>query len=152
MMGTHQCDNCQQTWTEEQIIHEIRDLRERVEPNGVMPSGECPECGALCYLEQVDPLAVDSHGDRVYVGEETTEMEADMEPETVTCSVDENGRAIGFEYDGEIESFGTGLEGEEVTLDDGRSGTVSKVYGHIQTGNPGSGTSNYVAVEVTVDE
>jgi len=30
-------------------MDEIHDIWERVEPGEVMPSGECPDCGALCY-------------------------------------------------------------------------------------------------------
>jgi hypothetical protein len=44
------CDNCGREW-KRQMLHEIEHLLSRVDPGGVMPSGECPdpECGALCY-------------------------------------------------------------------------------------------------------
>ena len=45
---THVCDNCQKTWEDEELA-EIHDPVERIDPGGVVPSGECPECGALCY-------------------------------------------------------------------------------------------------------
>ena len=74
---------------------------------------------------------------------------------TIIRNVDEQGRMSGFtpaDDDLEVGQFGDGLDGEEVTLDDGRTGTVTKVYGHIQTGPQGSGTSNYVGVEIELDE
>jgi hypothetical protein len=46
--SSHECDNCGGTW-EEDDLHPIKDYFERVEPGGTVPSGECPECGALCY-------------------------------------------------------------------------------------------------------
>lgn len=45
---THECDNCSALW-EEGDLKPAADLSERVDPGGVMPSGECPDCGALCY-------------------------------------------------------------------------------------------------------
>ena len=46
------CDNC--GWEGEPLfgLEEIVDLVERIDPGGVVPSGECPECDALCYPEQ----------------------------------------------------------------------------------------------------
>src|SRR5438105_3047739 len=44
----HQCDNCGGQW-EDSDLHEIRDFFQRVVGGGVVPSGECPECGCLCY-------------------------------------------------------------------------------------------------------
>lgn len=44
----HECDNCGECWTENNL-HEIDDYFQRVESGGVVPSGQCRECGALCY-------------------------------------------------------------------------------------------------------
>jgi hypothetical protein len=44
----HVCDNCERTWDDDEL-QQICDMWERVEPGGIMPSGQCPECGALCY-------------------------------------------------------------------------------------------------------
>jgi len=44
----YQCDNCSKVWTFEQL-HSISDLSERVEAGGIVPAGECPECGCLSY-------------------------------------------------------------------------------------------------------
>src|SRR5437764_868308 len=44
------CDNCDSVWSEDEL-DKIRDLGQRVQPGGVMPSGDCPDCGALCYLD-----------------------------------------------------------------------------------------------------
>ena len=46
----HLCDNCGKTFVEKKL-KEIKDLLQRVEPGRIVPSGECPECGALCYPE-----------------------------------------------------------------------------------------------------
>lgn len=45
----HRCDNCGKLHSDETIILPIKDLHQRVEPGGVMPSGECADCGCLCY-------------------------------------------------------------------------------------------------------
>jgi hypothetical protein len=45
----HRCDNCKQHFAEEDLINPIPDLQERLEPGSIVPSGECPLCGALCY-------------------------------------------------------------------------------------------------------
>ncbi len=52
--GKHRCDNCSATHLAGRL-KDIDRLGERVEPGGTMPSGECPNCGALCY--PVDKLA-----------------------------------------------------------------------------------------------
>ena len=43
------CANCSRTFTEEEDLAEISDLWGRVLPGDTMPSGECRQCGALCY-------------------------------------------------------------------------------------------------------
>ena len=68
-----------------------------------------------------------------------------------TIAVDEQGRscivAVNGDEEAEVGSYGAGLEAEdEVELQDGSVWAVDKVSSHIQTGNPGSGASNYVAV------
>lgn len=47
----HRCDNCETLWVEDELRLPIPDLEQRVDPGGVMPSGECKgeDCGALCY-------------------------------------------------------------------------------------------------------
>lgn len=51
------CENCGD-WTgnPEDVggLAGVRDLLQRVEPGEPMPACECPECGALCHLEQDD--------------------------------------------------------------------------------------------------
>jgi hypothetical protein len=44
----HECDNCGETWNEGDL-QPIKHYFQRVEPGGIVPSGECPECGCLCY-------------------------------------------------------------------------------------------------------
>lgn len=43
-----ECDNCGRLHTED-TVKEAKDLSMRTEPGGIIPSGECTECGALCY-------------------------------------------------------------------------------------------------------
>lgn len=46
-----ECDNC--LWTgHTDELRPIQDLAERVTPGGIVPAGECPECGALAYLSE----------------------------------------------------------------------------------------------------
>ena len=46
--GRHQCDNCE--WEgQAEALRPIRSLESRLDPGGIVPSGECPYCGALAY-------------------------------------------------------------------------------------------------------
>ena len=47
------CQNCGKRWRESEL-REIQDIHQRVNPGEPMPSGECPECGALC--QQLDAI------------------------------------------------------------------------------------------------
>jgi len=42
------CYNCCKIWLDADLSV-ARDLHERTEPGGTIPSGECPKCGALTY-------------------------------------------------------------------------------------------------------
>lgn len=44
----HRCDNCCKVHSDETLV-DAKDLSMRTEPGGVIPSGECSDCGALCY-------------------------------------------------------------------------------------------------------
>ena len=44
----HVCQNCDARWTENDLLP-ICDLEDRVFPGEIMPSGECPDCGAVCH-------------------------------------------------------------------------------------------------------
>jgi hypothetical protein len=44
----HKCDNCGKRF-EERELKEIEHLSMRVSPGGPTPSGECRECGSLCF-------------------------------------------------------------------------------------------------------
>lgn len=45
---THVCDNCGKVHTEDEL-NEVKDYFARVDPGGTVPSGECADCGCLCY-------------------------------------------------------------------------------------------------------
>lgn len=42
-----QCQNCRKLWHDVEL-NSIKDLDQRVSPGEPVPSGECPDCGALC--------------------------------------------------------------------------------------------------------
>lgn len=44
----HICDNCGKKWDLGELAY-AQNLHLRVDPGGVMPSGECRNCEALCY-------------------------------------------------------------------------------------------------------
>lgn len=43
------CQNCDLVWADSILINPIPDLSMRVAPGEIMPSGECPACGAVCH-------------------------------------------------------------------------------------------------------
>lgn len=51
--GEHYCDNCCKTWTAGEL-EDIQDIYERVEAGATIPSGDCPECGSLCYPLEIE--------------------------------------------------------------------------------------------------
>ena len=60
------CQDCGKTWTDEQLNEITHGIWERVAPGEPMPSGECPECGALC---QPVPTTPDWHSITFVAGE-----------------------------------------------------------------------------------
>lgn len=52
------CDDCGKVWSEDVVksLAEIDRLWDRIDPGGVVPAGECPECGALCYEDRVESV------------------------------------------------------------------------------------------------
>lgn len=56
--AVNHCDNCNWTGPDEELnveFPDIPDLMERIEPGGVVPSGECPACECLCYPVEDKP-------------------------------------------------------------------------------------------------
>jgi hypothetical protein len=43
-----ECQNCGCVWPD-YFLNEVEDLSMRVGPGEIMPSGECPACGAVCH-------------------------------------------------------------------------------------------------------
>lgn len=61
MEDKSKCGNCGKVWDDSQLA-EIRHLWERVSPGEPFPSGECPECGALCQpVSEAEIEASDAH-------------------------------------------------------------------------------------------
>ena len=57
----HICDQCQKKFLFITPLCEVRDLHQRVCPGyGVVPSGQCPQCGALVY-PVLRPVEMDYH-------------------------------------------------------------------------------------------
>lgn len=52
----HICDDCGIKWAKHHLA-KARDLAQRVDAGGPVPSGECPACGALCYPEATEGKA-----------------------------------------------------------------------------------------------
>lgn len=50
----HRCDNCNKVFAKVELA-EAKHLAMRTDPGGVVPSGECPDCKALCYPLEKDP-------------------------------------------------------------------------------------------------
>jgi hypothetical protein len=51
-MDLHICDNCESLFGTDDLMNifpGIPSLSERLDPGGTVPSGECPDCGALVY-------------------------------------------------------------------------------------------------------
>lgn len=51
------CDNCGWEGPEDKLgceLINVHRLWDRIDPGGVVPVGECPECGALAYYESED--------------------------------------------------------------------------------------------------
>jgi len=46
--GCHKCQNCDGIYTADEL-KDIKDLEQRISPGEIVPSGECPDCGALCH-------------------------------------------------------------------------------------------------------
>lgn len=44
----HRCDNCNLVHAGE-MLWPIENLPQRIEPGGIVPSGQCSKCRALCY-------------------------------------------------------------------------------------------------------
>lgn len=76
-MSKHKCDNCSKVFEDDQIreLWDTPDLHERLDPGGEVPSGECKECGALCYIikSQEERLAR-IHIANSYAGDVTGEL------------------------------------------------------------------------------
>ena len=49
--SVHACASCGQTYPPEQPLQPIEHFWQRVEAGDVVPSGQCPDCGGLCYLK-----------------------------------------------------------------------------------------------------
>lgn len=51
LCGQSECGDCSEVWPDTDIkpLIDIHHLWERISPGEIVPSGECPDCGALCH-------------------------------------------------------------------------------------------------------
>lgn len=57
-MKMSKCDNCNwigQDAELKNVFPNIPNLMDRIEQGGIVPNGECPKCGALCYQHNSEP-------------------------------------------------------------------------------------------------
>jgi hypothetical protein len=54
VLDLHRCDNCGKVHLDEKL-QDVRHAAQRVDPGCPAPSGQCPDCGALCYPLELDP-------------------------------------------------------------------------------------------------
>jgi len=55
----HACNNCGKVWKAKDLTYvfpDIPSLSQRIEPGDECPSGECPACGALTYVDREDAV------------------------------------------------------------------------------------------------
>lgn len=45
----YRCNNCDFQTDEHEAFPDVENLRQRLEPGDIMPSGQCPECGAFVH-------------------------------------------------------------------------------------------------------
>ena len=53
----HVCENCGRKWSDGDLSvrwPNIPDLHERLDPGGTVPSGECPDCGAIHKVKEAE--------------------------------------------------------------------------------------------------
>ena len=57
-MDIHKCEDCgkRANWHGIKPLLQIKFLASRLEPGNVVPSGECHDCGAFTYMDEVEPL------------------------------------------------------------------------------------------------
>jgi hypothetical protein len=48
-LKTNICQNCRKPFADHDLDEITHGIWERVSPGEIMPSGECPNCGALCH-------------------------------------------------------------------------------------------------------
>lgn len=57
MVRMAECDNCERVFPVEKL-DAYKDFWSRVEIGNEIPAGDCPECGAFCYLKDTIKLSL----------------------------------------------------------------------------------------------
>ncbi len=70
----YKCDNCGKTQYSINSLSKIADFSLRTEPGNEIPAGECPECGALCYIVKSVDYLREAAPDLLEVCEEMLEI------------------------------------------------------------------------------
>lgn len=83
------CDDCQSIDNATEL-HEVKDLLQRVEPGGMVPAGECKNCGALCYPKKVHPIRMQEEACE-YFGVDSEDRQELTPEESMVDIVDDGG-------------------------------------------------------------
>ena len=103
----HLCGDCRRKWWVKEL-KPIKDVLERVEPGESMPSGECPECHALCHPMRWVPNCPHCHGIdlewRTYAFFKVTGvvLDAKGEPDMFEIALDDKPASVDYVADGDV--------------------------------------------------
>ena len=98
------CQNCGEDWAEASLLP-ISDLyNDRIQPGEIMPDGECPECGGVCFAKET-PEEIAAERVRRHAPELLAALERMLEAQICgdNCAVCEDARAAIARAVGEVE-------------------------------------------------
>ncbi len=58
------CEDCDWTGTLADV-DPIADIEQRISPGEIVPAGECPECGTLCYISEPDEWTIQAQRNKL---------------------------------------------------------------------------------------
>jgi hypothetical protein len=104
---TQRCGNCEKIFKDKEIevvLADIEDFFSRVDPGGIVPYGECPECGSFVYpVKQLFKLEINVGNDamqtNLHLAAALIRTAKQLEEgKMVGAIMDENGNHVG-DYD-----------------------------------------------------
>lgn len=84
----HKCQNCDAIHGEDDL-KPIKNYDERVAPGETVPSGECPECGALCHPYEPDGLRQATEEEIQQVREEWDSDDIAIDPDAKATNTED---------------------------------------------------------------